>query len=75
MRALVLAAALVLALALAALWRRRPEHFSYSPSCGSARTGRQRAECRGITTGVMPSIETTDRLGNGRCCGRIGVPP
>ena len=47
----------------------------YSPSCGSEWSGRRRHECRGITTGVMPSIETTSKFGNGLCSGRLGVPP
>lgn len=47
----------------------------YSPSCGSEWLGRRRSECRGITTGVMPSIETTSKFGNGLCSCRLGVPP
>jgi hypothetical protein len=47
----------------------------YSPSCGSEWLGRRRSDCRGITTGVMPSIETTSKFGNGLCSGRLGVPP
>ncbi len=47
----------------------------YSPSCGSEWAGRRRHECRGITTGTMPSIETTAKFGHGVCSGRLGVPP
>jgi hypothetical protein len=47
----------------------------YSPSCGSQWLGRRRSECRGVTSGAMPSIETTSKFGNGLCCGRLGVPP
>lgn len=77
-RVLVVAAAALAALLV--VWfvaqkRRGRDGFYYAPTCGAERTGRQRAECRGITTGVMPSIETMARLGNGRCCGRLGVPP
>jgi hypothetical protein len=39
----------------------------YSPSCGSEWLGRRRTECRGITSGVMPSIEM-DAFGGGLCC-------
>jgi hypothetical protein len=39
----------------------------YSPSCGSEWLGRRRTECRGITSGVMPSIEM-DTFGGGLCC-------
>lgn len=54
----------------------------YSPSCGSEWLGRRRTECRGITSGVMPSIEM-DAFGGGLCCaqrrgrdyGSFGVPP
>jgi hypothetical protein len=55
----------------------------YSPSCGSEWLGRRRTECRGITSGVMPSIEM-DAFGGGLCCARrgrndyggsFGVPP
>jgi hypothetical protein len=47
----------------------------YSPSCGSEWMGRRRSECRGITTGVMPSIELTTNFGHTTCSGRLGVPP
>jgi hypothetical protein len=47
----------------------------YSPSCGSEWLGRRRSECRGITTGVMPSIELTTNFGHSLCSGRLGVPP
>lgn len=56
-----------------------PESFMstlyYSPSCGSEWMGRRRGECRGITTGVMPSIELTTNFGHNLCSGRLGVPP
>jgi hypothetical protein len=47
----------------------------YSPACGSQWSGRRRADCRGVSTGSMPSIEVTSKLGNGLCAGYLGVPP
>jgi hypothetical protein len=47
----------------------------YAPACGSVWSGRDRAECHGITTGVMPSIDTTNKYGSRLCAGRLGVPP
>ncbi|MFA6165779.1 MAG: hypothetical protein WC700_04125 [Gemmatimonadaceae bacterium] len=47
----------------------------YSPACGSEWAGRRRAECRGVTSGVMPSIEPTAGFGQGVCGGLFGVPP
>lgn len=47
----------------------------YSPSCSSEWLGRRRADCRGLTTGGMPSIDMFGRFGNGIGCGRLGVPP
>ena len=49
--------------------------FSYSPSCGSEWTGHRNKNCRGITIGVMPSIETDSQWGGGLCSGLLGVPP
>lgn len=49
--------------------------FNYSPSCGSEWLGRRHNECRGITTGTMPSIEVTSKWGGGLCPGILGVPP
>lgn len=47
----------------------------YSPSCSSEWLGRRRSDCRGLTTGMMPSIDMFGRFGNGIGCGRLGVPP
>ncbi len=51
----------------------------YAPSCGADWGGRRRADCRGITTGVMPSIEVGGIGACGLGCGRLGglggVPP
>lgn len=47
----------------------------YTPSCSSEWSDTRRSECRGITSGAMPSIETTSMVGAGPCCGRLGVPP
>jgi hypothetical protein len=47
----------------------------YSPSCSSEWLGRRRADCRGLTSGAMPSIDMFGRFGNGIGCGRLGVPP
>lgn len=47
----------------------------YSPACGSEWAGRRREECRGVTSGVMPSIESTAGFGQGLCGGLFGIPP
>jgi hypothetical protein len=49
--------------------------FYYSPACGSEWMGRRRRDCRGATTGIMPSIETTGMAEDRPCCGVLGVPP
>ena len=49
--------------------------FYYVPACGSIVAGRRRGDCRGVTTGAMPSIETVSPFGtDGLCSGRFGVP-
>ena len=48
--------------------------FYYVPACGSIVSGRRRGDCRGVTTGLMPSIETVSPFGAGICSGRLGVP-
>jgi hypothetical protein len=49
----------------------------YAPACSPDWTGLPRGDCRGFSTGSMPSIETTVMIGSGggSCCGRLGVPP
>lgn len=53
--------------------------MAYAPSCGADWGGRRRADCRGITTGVMPSIEVLGIEACGLGCGLLGglggVPP
>lgn len=50
--------------------------FDYAPQCGAYWPGRRRANCRGITTGVMPSIETDSIEACALGCGRLGgIPP
>lgn len=82
----LLLAALVVALLLAIYaWAPRgsSEPFLgtmyYAPSCGADWGGRRRADCRGITTGVMPSIEVHGIEACGLGCGLLGglggVPP
>ena len=74
---LAIAVLVVLLVAVFLAGRRAPEPFvgfaDYAPMCetGSA----NRWWCRGLTTGGMPAIETTDRFGNGLCCSWLGVPP
>ena len=46
----------------------------YAPSCGSAWLSR-RTDCRGMTAGAMPAIETASKVGSGLCGGRLGIPP
>ena len=50
-------------------------NFSYTPACGSTWDGSRSPDCRGLTGGVMPSIETTNYSSCGLCCGYLGVPP
>lgn len=51
------------------------ENAYYAPGCGSDWGGLRRESCRGLTSGVMPSIDVTSGFGNGLCCGRLGIPP
>lgn len=43
--------------------------FHYGPACGSEWLHRRR-DCRGVTSGVMPVIETAT-FGDGLCCGGL----
>jgi hypothetical protein len=48
----------------------------YSPRCSSEWLGLRRGGCAGATAGSMPAIETPGAgVGDGLCCGRLGVPP
>jgi hypothetical protein len=79
---LALAIVVLIVVLLARYVRARDRHVEgfedisyYSPRCGPADEGRSHAACRSISSGLMPSIESTVGFGNGLCCGRLGVPP
>jgi hypothetical protein len=46
----------------------------YFPACSGQWLG-ERAACRGLTTGPMPSIEHRSEYSWRPCCGALGVPP
>lgn len=79
----LLIAALILAIALAAcaVARKPPRGDGfmrgneYRPACGARWLQNRVRECKGETTGEMPSIETTPYLSWFPCCGSLGVPP
>lgn len=48
--------------------------FSWRPSCFSPNLA-ERAACRGLTSGVPPSIEEDGAVTRGQCCGWFGIPP
>ena len=39
----------------------------YSPACGSKWVGRRSSECKGITTGKMPLIDVSEKVGRLNC--------
>ena len=47
----------------------------YRPACGARWLQNRVRECRGQTSGAMPSIETTPYMSWFPCCGSLGVPP
>jgi len=60
----------------------RPEGFLsptyYNPTCRTDFTTfgpKSRSDCKGFTTGVMPSIEADTRDGNWLCPGMLGTQP
>jgi hypothetical protein len=47
----------------------------YKPACGALWVGGRRGSCKGLTTGLMPSIESDPPISWAPCCGSLGVPP
>lgn len=52
-----------------------PQWTQYRPACSGQWLSDRRGECKGLTSGIMPSIEEDLPVSWAPCSGALGVPP